>query len=107
MNENVCRACRRYQGRLENGLSRGWLCAREVYMQESDVVPGFSFLKKDKLHPMTSERAEYPEWCERPLEQVILASGDECGLRPDDEEKMRHDGNRVASHKLERIAVVR
>ena len=94
MNEKVCRICRRYAGRPLDGSVRGWLCARAVEKEYSEVVPGFSFYKKDMLHPMTEDRREPPDWCERTLEQVVLGKNDDFEARGD--KPVEFDGNEQA-----------
>ena len=91
--------CRRYAGRSVSGMLAGWLCARSVQLCVSEVVPGFSYYKKDMLHPMTRVRRVPPNWCERPLEQVVLDSDADIEARPD--ETMMYDGNPEAQRHLE------
>ena len=70
MNENVCRLCKRYAGK--SSFTRGWLCASVIFLMPSKVIPGCSYYVKDNFHPITEDRKVLPEWCEKPLEQVVL-----------------------------------
>ena len=101
MNENVCRLCRRYAGRPKSVSIRGWLCAKLIEIRRSDVVPGFSYFWRDMLHPILPDRKEIPEWCERPLEQVILRDGEKCEARPDEDRGLKYDGNKAAEERKE------
>lgn len=92
MNESVCRLCRRYAGKSR--VSRGWLCAKFLEARPSQVIPGFMFFEKDEMHPMTEGRREIPEWCERPLEQVVVPAGMELQARKDPQ--LEYDGNKEA-----------
>lgn len=40
---------------------------------------------------MTDERKVPPDWCEKPLEQVVLRPDESVSVRPD--EPVVHDGN--------------
>ena len=103
MNENVCRTCRRYAGRASSGVVVGWLCARRLTTSVSEVVPGHSYFKRDQLHPMAESRAVPPDWCEKPLEQVILKPEDAPVLEQDS--NIVHDGNFAAeAHVRDRFA---
>lgn len=79
------------------------MCAKHVQKQWSEVVPGFSYYDRDMLHPMTDSRSEPPEWCERPLEQVVLEPDADVEARPDG--KIEYDGNGAAqTHREMRMA---
>jgi len=97
MNENVCRRCRRYAGRKEGVPARGWRCAQDADMTPSEVIPGHSFCRQDRLRPITEEMTEPPDWCEKPLEQLLLAPKAEVEARPD--ETLVQDGNKVAERR--------
>ena len=79
----------------------GWMCAKEVSMEESDVVPGYSYVKLDVLHPVVESRTVPPDWCERPLEQVILNPDDKPDLRED--ARLVYDGNSQAENRAEEL----
>lgn len=103
MNENVCRLCRRYARRTSNGMARGWLCAKWLNLVHSPVIPGHSYWERDHLHPMTDDRKVPPDWCEKPLEQVILEPDAKPDIRPDEDARLVRDGNMAAElHVLDR-----
>jgi len=58
------------------------------------VIPGHTYVERDLLHPMTESRTEPPEWCERPLEQVMLGPRDVVDIQGD--KGLVYDGNRDA-----------
>ena len=93
MNENVCRLCRRYAERPSSGVVRGWLCAKTLWTVPSEVIPEHSYWERDNLHPMWEARRIPPDWCEKPLEQVILKPDVKPDMRPDDNARLVHDGN--------------
>lgn len=99
MNENVCRKCRRYAGKSVSGYVRGdaWLCARSIEQEESEVIPGHSYWKKNDLHPIIASVQQPPEWCDRPLEQVLLTSDAPADIMADS--TIVFDGNDVAERK--------
>jgi hypothetical protein len=99
MNRNVCLKCRRYLERSSVGFAREgtWLCAKLVRQEESDVIPGHSFWRKDLLHPISESTSQPPDWCERALEQVILPSDAEVDIMGD--KNIVFDGNDAADYK--------
>ena len=66
-------------------------------MVPSRVVPGHSYCRQDNLRPVTEEMKVPPDWCERPLEQVVLEPKAEIEARPD--VTLVADGNGVAEHR--------
>lgn len=64
-------------------------------MEMSTVIPGFSFPVLSTFHYVTAE-CSVPEWCERPLEQTILAPEDKVDITPDN--PLVYDGNSLAEH---------
>lgn len=98
MNEQVCKLCKRYT--KSNGMYKGWVCARFVHKVESNVIPGFLYYKKDGLHPITTDMKIPPDWCDRPLEQVILAPEDDVNIQKDVQMSLEFDGNKNAENHL-------
>jgi hypothetical protein len=68
-----------------------------IWQEQSEVIPGYSFWKKDDLHPIIASSQQPPEWCERPLEQVILPSDVPVEIMADS--TLVFDGNEVAKRK--------
>lgn len=75
--------------------SQVWLCASEVYLTHSDVIPGHSVVHQDKLRPVTVSMTP-PQWCERILEQTILEPNEKVNIEPD--KRLVFDGNKVAEY---------
>ncbi len=97
MNRNVCKICRRFEPDTNN-IPDCWTCAETVWLEESEVIPGHSIIRRDSFHYLNSE-CEAPVWCERPLEQTILSPEDEVEITPD--AGLVFDGNKMADRKLE------
>jgi hypothetical protein len=52
---------------------------------------------------MTDDRKVPPDWCEKPLEQVILEPDAKPDIRPDEDARLVRDGNMAAElHVLDR-----
>jgi hypothetical protein len=58
-------------------------------------------LNRNKFHPITEERLNPPEWCERPLEQVILSPTEDVDIKKD--AAVVYDGNHRAEHRADWI----
>ena len=104
MNRKVCEKCRRYGGSW-NGNGKTWYCAEDVQLWSSEVIPEHSSLEKDKFHPITEGMLKPPEWCERPLEQVILSPDEDVDIKKD--ATLVYDGNRRAEWKAEEIKALK
>lgn len=100
MNKSVCELCRRF-GEDTHKRQGIWMCAEHVYLEHSEVIPGFSFPVLSTFHYTTAE-SPVSEWCERPLEQTILAPDEKVDITPDN--PLVYDGNPVAErHKENRM----
>jgi hypothetical protein len=74
------------------------MCAEHVYLLQSSVIPGHSFVERVDYHYVTAE-CPIPEWCERTLEHTILAADDVVEVMPDT--MLVFDGNSVAQNRRE------
>jgi hypothetical protein len=81
MNQNICKACRRYATRKEelSDVPR-WLCAKNLYEMSSEVIPGYVYCDGDEYHPVKETQERPPEWCEFILEQTLSLPGDTVNI---------------------------
>lgn len=68
MNESICLRCSRYGGRYS---SSQWLCARIIFDDDSEVIPGYEFLQQDAFCLCSCQRKNPPEYCPYILEHVV------------------------------------
>ena len=96
MNRSVCEACRRFQPDVYK-RSNFWMCAKNVHLEVSDVIPGHSYVERNDFHFMSEDVLIHPEWCERPLEQTVVSPDEKVELKPDG--NVVFDGNDEATRK--------
>jgi hypothetical protein len=73
------------------------MCAEQVWYEESQVIPGHSFINRDNLHFMSRDSL-MPNWCEHTLEQTIVSPDEKVEVTPD--AKLAYDGNGSAVFSL-------
>ena len=73
------------------------MCAKNVHLEVSDVIPGHSYVERNDFHFMSEDVLIHPEWCERPLEQTVVSPDEKVELKPDG--NVVFDGNDEATRK--------
>ena len=79
MNKKICEGCRRYSEKPDD--PERWFCAKSVYDYPSDVLPGFSQIKRYDFVPISSLRQDPPGHCEYNVEQTLVGPDDDVPER--------------------------
>jgi len=97
MNRKICEACVRFV----DASPEKWWCARDLHKSYSEVIPGHSYIERDRLHPIHLSNEVPPAWCDFSLEQTVS--------EPDDKLSITHqpllikDGNTICESRGEWI----
>jgi hypothetical protein len=91
MNRKICENCNRFVA--DENTNDKWWCAKEVWLESSQVIPGHSYYVREKLHPMGGNLQAPPPWCVYEVEQVVSEKGDDVDMTDNHQKNLVYDGN--------------